>query len=258
VKIAASKGDTPPRRRNARPTSGKTLKALMPAVVTTLAIAYPVTAHWAVVSHSSTVTIASLAVLASLALLPRLVARSVFAWIALPVVIVALALLGREHIAWLPLYATPVCVNLFGAWIFGHTLAAGQTPLIERLARLLHEPDGISDEIAKYARKVTAAWALFLFSLAMLNLTLALLAAPGGVLLMMGVTPPVTVRVETWSLFANFLNYAMAGLFFIGEYIYRQRKFPDQPYRNIFDFLQRARRVGPRVMMGQRPGRERA
>jgi uncharacterized membrane protein len=224
------------------------LKALRVAVMTTLAIAYPVMAHWAVVSRSVAVTVASLAVLASLALLPRLVARSLVAWILLPVVVVALALLGREHIAWLPLYATPVCINLFGAWIFGHTLAVGQVPLIERLARLMHEPDGISDEIAHYARNVTLAWTLFLFALAMLNLTLALLASPGGALLMMGVTPPFTVPVEAWSLFANFLNYVLAGVFFLGEYFYRQRKFPDQPYRGLVDFLQRARRVGPRVM----------
>lgn len=216
--------------------------------MTTLAIAYPVMAHWAAVSRSVAVTVGSLAVLASLFLLPRLFARSVLAWILLPVVVVALAMLGREHIAWLPLYATPVCVNLFGAWIFGHTLAAGQVPLIERLARLMHEPDGISDEIAKYARHVTLAWTIFLFTLAMLNLTLALFATPDGVLLMMGVTPPVTVPREVWSLFANFLDYVLAGVFFMGEYLYRQRKFPEQPYRNLFDFLQRARRIGPRIM----------
>ena len=233
---------------NTRQIQGLRLKALMVAVMTTLVIAYPVLAHWAVVSHSVAVTVASLAVLASLALVPRLAARSVVAWVLLPIVVIALALLGRGNIAWLPLYATPVCVNLFGAWIFGHTLAAGQVPLIERLARLMHEPDGISDEIARYARNVTLAWTVFLFSLAMLNLTLALLASPGGVLLMMGLQPPVTVSVETWSLFANFLNYVLAGVFFLAEYIYRQRKFPDQPYRNLIDFLQRARRVGPRVM----------
>jgi uncharacterized membrane protein len=221
-----------------------------------LAIAYPVMAHWAVVSRSATVTIASLGVLASLVLLPRLVARSAWAWGLLPVVVGGLWLLGRVDAAWLPLYATPVLVNLFAAWVFGHTLAAGQVPLIERVARLMHEPDGISEEIAIYARRVTLAWAVFLIVLALLNLTLALVAEPGGILLWMGIRPAVTVPVEIWSLFANFLNYILAGAFFLAEYLYRQHRFPEQPYRNLFDFLKRASKLGPRVF-GQRMASER-
>jgi uncharacterized membrane protein len=213
-----------------------------------LGIAYPIVAHMAVVTRSVAVTAASLAILASLMLLPRLVAKSIAAWCLLPIVAAGLLWLAHSNAAWLPLYATPVFVNLFGAWIFGHTLAPGQMPLIERLARLLHEPDGISDEIARYARKVTLAWALFLGSLAVLNTTLALLAKPDGILLMMGVNPIVTVPQEVWSLFANFIDYVMAGVFFLVEYAWRQRKFPEQPYRNVFDFVNRARRVGHRVI----------
>jgi uncharacterized membrane protein len=216
-------------------------------------MAYPVLAHWSVVSRSVAVTVASVAVLALLVLLPRLVARSVVAWFVLPVIALGLALLARTDAAELPLYAAPVLINLFAAWVFGHTLAAGQVPLIERLARLMHEPDGISVEIARYARGVTLAWTVFLVGLALLNLTLALLAEPDGVLLMMGVRPPVTVPVEVWSLFANFLNYVLAGGFFLAEYFYRQHRFPEQPYRNLLDFLQRARRLGPRVMGAKRP-----
>jgi uncharacterized membrane protein len=217
-----------------------------------LAIAYPIVAHMAVVTRNVVVTAASLAVLASLFLLPRLVTRSLFAWCVLPVAIAALLFLVHSHAAWLPLYITPVVVNIFGAWIFGHTLAPGKVPLIERLARLLHEGDGISDDIVRYARKVTIVWMLFLSCLAVLNLTLALLAEPNGLLLIMGVRPWVTVPVEVWSLFANFIDYAMAGVLFLAEYAYRQRKFPLQPYRNFFDFLNRARRVGHRVMSERR------
>jgi uncharacterized membrane protein len=213
-----------------------------------LAIGYPIVAHMAVVSRSVVVTAVSLAVLASLFLLPRLVARSVAAWCLLPVVIAGLLLLAHSHAAWLPLYATPVFVNIFGAWIFGHTLAPGQVPLIERIARLLHEEDGINERIARYARKVTIAWMLFLGGLAVLNTTLALLASPNGVLMILGFHPVVTVPVEVWSLFANFIDYVMAGVFFVAEYAYRQRKFPEQPYRNLFDFINRARRVGHRVI----------
>ena len=213
-----------------------------------LAIAYPVAAHVAVMTRSVVATAASLAVIASLFLLPRLAARSVAAWCLLPVVVAGLLWLAHSDAAWLPLYATPVFVNIFGAWIFGHTLAPGQVPLIERLARLLHEGDGINDKIASYARKVTIAWTVFLGGLAVLNTTLAMLATPNGVLMLMGLHPSVTVPVEVWSLFANFIDYVLAGALFLAEYAYRQRKFPDQPYRNFFDFINRARRVGHRVI----------
>ena len=109
------------------------------------------------VSRNVAVTIASLAVLASLVMLPRLARGSVFMWCALPLVIVALVLLWRLEAAWLPLYAAPVFINLFAAWVFGHTLAAGEMPLIERLARLLHAPEDPGSEIERYARSVTLA-----------------------------------------------------------------------------------------------------
>jgi uncharacterized membrane protein len=217
-----------------------------------LAVAYPVLAHSAVMSRSVVLTELSAAVLVLLVLLPRLVARSVIAWCVLPFAAVGLFLLARADVAWLPLYAAPVLINLFAAWIFGHTLAAGQVPLIERFARLMHEPDGISDDIVRYARGVTLAWTIFLIGLAMLSLTLALLAEPEGILLLMGVRPPVTVPAEVWSLFANFLNYLIAGAFFLVEYVYRQYRFRDQPYRNIVDFFLKARRVSHRLM--DRPG----
>jgi uncharacterized membrane protein len=213
-----------------------------------LAVAYPVLAHWAVMSRSVLLTEVSAAVLVLLVLLPRLVARSVVAWCVLPFAVAGLFLLARANVAWLPLYAAPVLINLFVAWVFGHTLAAGRVPLIERFARLMHEPDGVSDEIVRYARGVTLAWTVFLIGLALLSLTLALLAEPDGILLVMGVRPPVTVPLEVWSLFANFLNYVIAGAFFLVEYVYRQYRFPDQPYRNIVDFFMKARRVGPRLM----------
>ncbi len=88
-----------------------------------LAIAYPVVVHWAVVTRSVALTIASLALLSALALLPRLVSRSVLAWCLLPMVIAGLWLLGNLNVSWLPLYAAPVFINLFGSWIFAHTLA---------------------------------------------------------------------------------------------------------------------------------------
>lgn len=219
-----------------------------------LAIAYPITAHTAVVSRSGALIVASFGLLAALVLLPRVVRGSTAAWCALPLVVVGLLLLSQVHAAWLPLYAAPVLVNFFVAWIFGHTLREGHVPLIQRLARLLHAPEEPRAEIMHYARGVTVAWTVLLCGLGLLNLTLALVAAPEGILLLAGIRPPFTVSVETWSLFANFLNYAIAGGFFLAEYVYRQYRFPEQPYRNVLDFIRRAAAVGHQVLKpGQQP-----
>lgn len=219
-----------------------------------LAIGFPLIAHAAVVTRNGSLTLVSLAVLTLLVMLPRLVRWSPAAWLAVPVVVGALTLLWRAHAEWLPLYVTPVIVNFFVAWVFGHTLAAGQVPLIERLARLLHEPDTLSDDIRQYARKVTLAWTLLLCALGLLNLTLALVAEPDGILALMGVPRPFSVSVETWSLFANCLDYLIAGAFFVAEYFYRNARFPGQPYRNMFDFVRRAVAVGPRALRAPPPG----
>ena len=218
-----------------------------------LGIAYPVLAHAAVVTRSPAITVASLAVLATVVLAPRLARRSLVAWCALPIVALALVLLARVGAAWLPLYATPVFINVFVAWMFGHTLAAGRVPLIEQLVRLLHAPQVPRAEILGYARSVTIAWTVLLSGLALLNLTLALFASPDGILLLAGIRPPFAVSVETWSLFANFLNYLIAGGFFLVEYVYRRHRFPEQPYRNLFDFMRRAAAVSHRVMRPRQP-----
>jgi uncharacterized membrane protein len=121
--------------------------------------------------------------------------------------------------------------------------------LIERLARVMHA-DTVTDEICAYARSVTVAWTVIMSAMGVLNLTLALIAEPDGVLLLLGIQPPFTVRVETWSLFANFLNYVIVAIFFVAEYTYRHRRFPQQRqrYRNMFDFVRRAMAASPQVM----------
>jgi uncharacterized membrane protein len=221
-----------------------------------LGVAFPLIAHAAVVSRNASLTIVSLAVLTLLVLLPRLVRWNLGAWLAVPVIVGALALLWRANAQWLPLYATPVIVNFFVAWVFGHTLAPGQIPLVERLARLLHESDTLPDDIRQYARSVTLAWTVLLCALGVLNLTLALVAEPGGILALLGVPRPFAVSVETWSLFANCLDYLIAAAFFVAEYFYRDMRFPEHPYRNLFDFVRRAVAVGPRVLRVRPPVNE--
>jgi uncharacterized membrane protein len=214
-----------------------------------LALAYPVLAHLAVTRSSAALAVAAIAVLAAAAVLPALARGSRGAWIAALALAAACWGLSRSRIPTLPLYAPPVLVPAFMAWVFGQTLARDRTPLIAQLIQQMHG-DGEREPAAAvwpYARRLTLAWTLLFLFIATMNFVLAAVAAPDGLLLAAGVEPPVTVPQEWWSWFANGVDYALiAGLFLI-EYAWRRRRFPEQPYRNMFDFLRRMMIAMPRL-----------
>jgi uncharacterized membrane protein len=141
-----------------------------------------------------------------------------------------------------------VLVNAGLAWVFGHTLSRGRTPLVERFIRALHPSDEVIDPaVWVYARSVTLCWtALFCFN-AMLCLLLAVVAMPGGVLSLLGVEPPIHVPTIVWTLYSDIGCYVLTALLFIVEYGVRRRRFPWQPYASFVDFMRRAIAVSPAV-----------
>ncbi len=208
--------------------------------VTVLGLAYPLAAHAAILTMNPTLIAASIALLVLIILLPGLRRRRVVAWALLVAAGVGLsAIAGREQTLLL-LFLPPILINGFMAWVFGHTLRPGQLPLIERIIRILHgNAAGVDSDIAAYARRLTLAWTSLFIALAAANLALAALARPGGILLAFGLNLPVTVSLDTWSLFANVLNYLIVGAFFVIEYWFRRQRFPQQTYRGFFDFIRR-------------------
>jgi len=220
---------------------------------TALVVSYPLLAHAATLLQSGTLTLASVIVLAAAVLLPGLLASKPAAWLGAAAAAVAIPGLARIDATALVLFLPPVLINAYLAWLFGRTLAAGRTPLIGLMVRMLHGAEERLDaSISRYATRLTAAWTLLFVALGLVNLTLALLAKPGGLLIAAGFTPPAAVPRETWSLFANVLNYIIVGVFFLAEYAYRRRRFPQQPYRNIVDFLRRAIAVAPAMLANSR------
>lgn len=213
-----------------------------------LGVAYPVLAHWAVEAHSQALTLAATAILLLIPLLPGLALGRWWAWLGAAAAAGLWFVLARRAESGLLLYLPPVAINLFLAWLFGHTLAAGRMSLIERMVRLLHGHDEAFDpRIPPYARRLTFAWTVLFLGLAAINALLALLAVPGGVLMLMGITPAIGVPQVWWSRFANVLNYLIVAVFFIAEYAWRRRVFPRQPYRDFGDFTRRVIAVGPRL-----------
>lgn len=211
-----------------------------------LAVAYPLFAHAASLLNSPGLTVASVAILAAAILIRPMMDGRAWAWLAAPAAALAIVGLWRIDAAALVLFLPPVLLSVFLAWLFGHTLLRGSRPLIERLVRLL-QPPGEPPEpaVIRYAGRLTFVWAALFALLALVNLGLAACATPGGLLEAVGVPAPLAVSRETWSLFANILNYAIVAAFFVLEYAYRRRRFPGRPYRNLADFLRRAAAAGP-------------
>lgn len=213
-----------------------------------LALGYPLLAHAASHWRSPVLALAAGVLLVVLVALPGLARRSPAGWIVLAAglaTLAALAVLGNPQ---LPLFLPPVAINAVLAWIFGHTLARGRVPLIERLVRLLHPPqDPLDPRVPGYARRLTLLWALLFTVLALVAALLATLAVPGGLLDAAGIAPPFAVPLSTWSLWANVLGYLLVGALFAGEYAWRRRVFPTQPYRDFADFSRQVAAAGPRL-----------
>jgi uncharacterized membrane protein len=103
-------------------------------------------------------------------------------------------------------FAQHVGTNALLAWVFGHTLSAGATPLVVTFARMVH-PD-LPAEMEAYARKVTLAWTVFFLLTCVISAVL-FFAAP----------------LAVWSAFGVLLQWPSVAVFFVGEYLLRLRLF---------------------------------
>lgn len=205
-----------------------------------LGASYPVLAHIAVLSARPGLIVASIGLLVVLVLFPGLRNGRPLAWCILVAAAFGLYSVAASGRALLLLFLPPVLLNGFMAWVFGHTLQRGRTPLIERAIVALHgTTDRLTAEIVSYARALTLVWAGLFVALTVVNLLLAAVASPGGLLESAGLRPRVTVPLGAWSLFANVLNYLIVGALFVGEYWLRRKRFPQQAYKGFFDFTRR-------------------
>ncbi len=130
------------------------------------------------------------------------------------------------------LYLPPVLLPLVLAACFAHTLRPGRTALISSIASAAR--GSLAPAIAIYTRRLTLFWALFLTALA-------------GVALLLSVTGPLWL----WSLFTNFVSYALIGVVFVVEYLLRRHWFREHPHYGFFTYLGIVIRSTPRSGAGR-------
>ncbi len=220
--------------------------AWLAAVRPALAVGYLSLSHIATAHGSSRLAALAVGVIVLLVLTEPLWLRRPWA-LAVAAGAGVLLWLARDsshiHIA---LLLMPVIFLLLLAWLFGRTLKAGRVPVIGKIVRALEgaEDGELSPELERYTRGLTALWTGVFITMALLNLALALMATPGGLLARAGIAPPWPISDSQWSWFANWLNYGLVGAVFVIEFLYRKRRFPGR-YKNAADFIRRMAALGP-------------
>ena len=212
-----------------------------------LSVAYPLLAHAASTLRDPRLAALALLDIVLILLVVPLVRRSGAAWAA--VAASALVLWLVQHSSLLPvlLLLPPVLFPWLVAWFFARTLRAGQVPLISRIVSGMEgcPPADLAPALKAYSRGLTQLWAAVLAGIGLANLLLGIIAVPDGLLVQLGYAPPITVSQTAWSWFANLLDYGLAGLLLVIEYVVRMRKFPDRPYRTLPEFARRLGALGP-------------
>jgi uncharacterized membrane protein len=206
--------------------------------------AYVVLAHLAEARESPTLALIALVDLALLVLIEGLVARRAAAWLGAAVALAGLARGGFALTALL--LVPPAFTALIGTW-FLRSLRSGRVPLIRKVVAAIYAttPDALAPDYLRYTRRVTLGWGLMLWLLTAINLVLALVAVPNGLLAHAGITAPFTVTEGQWSFIANVANYGLLGGFALVEYQIRRRRFPVRPYKTFAEFVRRLAALGP-------------
>jgi uncharacterized membrane protein len=219
---------------------------LILALEVAFAIAYSLLAHVASARHDDRLAAWALVDLVLLLLIAPLLRRRWWAWLSLPVLLLGVFAIHRAGLVAVPMLLVPVAFIALVAWWFARSLQPGRVPLITRIVSALDAttPERLAPELGRYTRNLTAAWAWLLATLGVVNLALALIAVPDGLLARLGWQAPLTVTQTQWSWFANLLNYGIIGGFFLIEYHTRKRRFPGR-YNSFVDFARRLAALGP-------------
>ena len=194
-----------------------------------LALGYPLLAHLAVLTHDRRLEWLALVWLLGIAMGGALIQRRLWAWAAL--------LAGAGLLYWLviegnglyALYIPAAAIPAALLMLFALSLRAGETPLVTRIARLMHDGP-FPDDLVVYTRHVTQLWCGVCAALFVSAVLLALFASPG-----------------LWSLMTNVIHYVVLGAVFVLEYGYRRWRYRHHEHSGLFQYLRRLTRTKLKV-----------
>lgn len=169
-------------------------------------------------------------------------------WLAAVAAVVVPTLSG--HAAWV-LAALPVVVPAALAWTFGKTLRPGVEPLIRRFVRMTEgEARAALPRVRRYTRGVTVFWTALLTGMALLSLTILLLAAPGGWLVAAGVATPLRLPGSLLAWYPQVGGWSLLLAALAGEYLFRRWYLRAIPHASFGRFIAGLVRGWPALLRG--------
>jgi hypothetical protein len=204
-----------------------------------LLIAYALLALLGGVLHRpllSLVAATLLLLVLALALLRRPSVGGILLWLALAALLLVPAAVGRVQLA---LAGLPIAILAVLAWLFARSL--GREPLIARCIRVIEGEQRLDlPGVARYARGVTAYWAIVLGLQSLVLAAVWLLARPGGLLDAFAVAVPLALPRATLAWYPEIGCWAVMIIAFAGEYGFRRwtlRRIPHPPLKRFLTRL---------------------
>jgi uncharacterized membrane protein len=217
-----------------------------------LLLAYPVLALAGTLLHRQSLSLAALALLLGLLMWPALRHRHPGAWLLWLGLLAAMGWLAARGLAALLLDAVPLLLNLLLAWIFGRTLRAGRQPLVAQFIEAIEGPPRLAmPGIARYARHLTAFWAVLLAVQAVVLGALLCCQAPGGLLARLGVVTPWPVPQAWVQGYVHLGAYLLLAAVFVLEYLFRRWHLRHLPHLGLHALLHRLALRWPQLIHGR-------
>jgi uncharacterized membrane protein len=190
-----------------------------------LFVAYPLLAHLGVMLGAPLLQWLALQCLFAGVFFRVLRGGAARAWVALAAFAIGTWLLTASGDGLYALYLPPLVLTGLACAAFVQSLRPGQVPLVTRIATGVHGT--LSPPLAAHTVTVTRIWAVLLASMFAITLALTLAGAHAA-----------------WSLFTNFISYALMGLMFAAEFAWRRLRFPDQDSGSFIAYIRLVARSG--------------
>lgn len=213
---------------------------------------YPALELAGAMTHRQGFSVAAAGLLLALLLWPALSRGRPLAWLLWLGLTGAMAWLALRGLAALALDTVPILISGLIAWLFGRTLQRGRQPLIAQVIEAVEGASRLSlPGVARYARRLTWCWAVLLGMQACVLLLLLACAVPGGLLLALGIVPPLALPAR-WALgYVQVGGYLMLALAFAGEYLFRRWHFRHLQHLGLRELLVRTAARWPQLVRGE-------
>lgn len=184
----------------------------------TLMVLYPVVAYIALWLERPLLLIAYLLFIISLVALNQCLGKRLIPGISLFVLIAVIIYFVQQDVIQYLVYLPPILILMSLFLLFSQSLRPGEIPLITRYATKFG--DKLEEKHLRYQRSLTLIWAIFLLSMAVISIILALFFSK-----------------DTWSLFTHVISYGLIAALFIIEFNFRKYHFAGEIEGGFFQFI---------------------